>query len=153
MKITEIINEAEDLTATGSVDPTVLANRKFNKEHPIKTAKLPWWRTATTNPKALQFRKDVNKQAAFDKEWHSPERIAQLSRPEPVIAANSAINPRTGELIDLSREFNDEYTVAQKKADAQEKSRLDYLSKVPKMPEVTPNSEMMPDVKIKRPQV
>lgn len=145
MRAKEFINEAEDLTGTDQVDPNVLANRKFNKEHPIKTAKLPWWRSNTTDPKALQFRKDVNQQAAFNRDWHDPERIEQLSKYKPV---SDRFFFRGGS-TDVP--FTDEYAAAQKKVDAQEKARLDYLSKVPKMPEVTPNSEMMPDVKIKRP--
>jgi hypothetical protein len=151
MKINEIINEDEwqritpaDLPTpvATSPDPNIAANKKFNKENPTKTNKLPWWRSSTTDPAAKKFRQDMNNRAAFNREYHSPERVAQSSKFKSV--PDSFVTPR-GDLVDMT--FTDEYAAAQKKIDAREKSQLDYLNKVPDMPEVTPDSGMLPDVK------
>jgi hypothetical protein len=154
MRINEIINEDEWQRITPADLPTpvatdadanIAANKKFNKENPTKTNKLPWWRSTTTDPAAVQFRKDMNRRAAVSKDIHDPERISQISKFKPV--PSSFVTPR-GELVDIP--FTDEYAAAQKKIDTQERDRVERLSKTPTIPAVSPDNKMMPDVKSRK---
>lgn len=148
------------------------SNAEYWKQHPKQdpssksydTSKLPWWRKSTTNPEAQKIRKDVVRQGDIHAAVSDPERISKTNAIEP-ITSGDAIRldpddrnwqpgssmfggtnlPREREqTVRDYRPFRDEYSSAAEKVKRDTKDIL---------PQVSPSGKMIPDVKIKRPQV